>query len=342
MENEKKKRRKQNNKKNKIGIVIGIILILLILSLVVIGVVLVKGRIDKLNIVEINKDDLEVNNNLFNELNNGTITKDEFEDVITIALFGSDSRNVTNMSSGRTDSIIIASLNPKTKSIKLLSIPRDTYVNIPGYGMDKINHAYAYGGEQLLIKTINSNFGLAITEFVTIDFLGLAKIINAMGGIEIEITKAEMEVINQYLIEIYELEGKQYVPLNKYGKITLNGEQAVAHCRNRYVGSDFTRAERQRNVITAVVNKVSTLEINKALGLIDVALEQVSTNVDVTKYLGKLTNVVTNVNEYKDNIISAQIPSSEYGSDKMINGIYYFAADLNKAKEDFKTYLYEK
>ncbi len=337
----KEKRRKKAKKKNFVGIIIAGVILVILATFVFIVIGFITGRINKLNFVQIDKSDLNVNEGIFESLD-GSITENEFKDIVTIALFGSDSRDVSDIGKGRADSIIIASLNPKTKSIKLLSIPRDTYVNIPGYGYDKINHAYAYGGQQLLIKTINSNFGLAITEFASIDFIGLANVINAMGGIDMEISKAEMDIINMYLKEIYRLEGKTYVPMTEYGKLTLNGEQAVAHCRNRYVGSDFDRASRQRNVIMAVLDKFSKIGIDKSLEVLDIGLEQITTNVDVTSYLGKITNVLTNIGEYKNNIISAQIPSVEYGYDKYINGIYYFGADLERAKKDFISYIYEK
>ena len=335
----KEVRRKKAKKKNRVGVIIAIVILAILLAVVIFVWSLINGRLSKLNIVHIDKTDLDVNEDLKEEVKD-LVTKDEFDDILTIALFGSDSRDTSDMSSGRADSIIIASLNPKDKSIKLLSIPRDTYVKIPGYGYDKINHSYAYGGEQLVIKTINSNFGLAITEYATVDFVGLANIINAMGGIEMEISKEERDVLNTYLKEIYGLEGKSYSLMTEYGKVVLNGEQAVAHCRNRYVGSDFTRAQRQRDVITATINKASTMTVDKALGIIDVALAQITTNIDVTSYLGKITNIVTNLSEYKNNIISAQVPDTSIGYDKMIDGVYYFAADLDEAKSNFISYIY--
>ncbi len=336
------RRRRKRKKKSKVAIIILSVILLIIASLIISIILFIKGRLDKLNVVDLDKNDLDINSNIYDELG-GSISKSEFDDIVTIALFGSDSRNTENIHSGRADSIIIASINPKLKSIKLLSIPRDTYVNIPGYGWDKINHAFSYGGEQLLIKTINSNFGLAITEFASIDFLGLANVINAVGGIEMNISKAEMDIINQYLKEIYALENKPYVAMTQYGKVTLSGEQAVAHCRDRYVGSDFDRATRQRDVITAVLNKISIMSVDKSLDILDIGLSQITTSVkDITPYLGKITSMLTNINEYKNNIISVQIPSTEYGSDKYINGVYYFSCDMNKAKQDFLKYIYEK
>ncbi len=338
---ENRRRNSKKTKKSKKALKVFII-ILLIIALIIGAIIFIFfDKLSKMNYVEIDKNDLDVNNNMYDDVA-GLISKDEFEDIITVALFGTDSRDTSNMSAGRSDSIIVASINPKTKSIKLISIPRDTYVSISGYGKTKINHAYAYGGEQLSIKTINSNFGLNITEYATVDFMGLVNIINAVGGIEMEITKDEMVVINEYLKEIYSLENKPYKEMTQYGKLTLTGEQALAHARNRYVGSDFTRANRQRDVLTALMNKLSTMDKTKILSLIDVFLEQVKTNINVTDYLGEITSVITNINEYKNNIISVQIPSTEYGSDKMVDGIYYFVSDLEKAKKDFITYLYEK
>ena len=339
MSNKKEVRRKKAKRKNRVGLIIFIVIIAILLGICIFAWSLINGRLSKLNKKEIDKTDLEVNENLKEEVKD-LVTKDEFDDIVTIALFGSDSRDVNNMSYGRADSIIIASLNPKDKSIKLISIPRDTYVNIPGYGYDKINHSYAYGGEQLLIKTINNNFGLAITEYATVDFLGLANIINALGGIDLDVSQAELNIINDYLKEIYYLEGKPYQAMTNVGRVTLTGEQAVAHCRDRYVGSDFDRQRRQREVITATIEKASKLSVDKMLGVLDIALSQITTNVDVTSYLGKITNVFTNINEYKNHIISKQIPNEEYGDGKMIDGIYYFAADMDTSKSEFAKALY--
>ena len=182
---------KNNISKNgNIVIIVGSVLFIVLVILIIIIAVLffniykfTKDRVDNVQHVEVNKEDLDV-----------AEEKEEIsqiKQIKTIALFGSDSRNVDDIYAGRSDSIIIASINPTNYSLKLLSIPRDTYVNIEGHGMDKINHAYAFGQEQLLIKTINSNFGLDITDYITIDFWGLIDVIDSIGGIELEITEEE-------------------------------------------------------------------------------------------------------------------------------------------------------
>ncbi len=333
-------------KNGNIALKILCIVIILIVLIVAILAFFIYYKFSNINYEDIDKDDLSVNNNLYDDikdtLEEQEITESEFNDIVSVALFGTDSRDVNNMSAGRSDCIMIASINPKNKSIKLISIPRDTYVNVPGYGKTKINHAYAYGGEQLSIKTINSNFGLNITEYITIDFSGLINIINEVGGIEMTISKEEMDVLNDYLKSSYKITGKTYVPMTEYGTVTLNGEQALAHSRDRYVGNDFDRANRQRNILTALFNKMSKMEFSKILSLSDVFLKEVKTNINVTEYMGLMTSFATNIGEYTNNIISAQVPNTEYASGKMINGIYYFVPDIEKSKQDMYKYIFEK
>ena len=292
--------------------------------------------------VDIDKSDLAVNDDLYEEVTDYGITKKEFDSIINVAFFGSDSRDLNNMNSGRADTIMIISINPVKKSIKMISIPRDTYVNVPGYGKTKINHSYAYGQEQLAIKTINSNFGLNITEYVTINFEGLINVINAVGGIDINISKDELRVLNDYLAESYKIMGKEYVPMTEYGDVHMNGEQALAHCRDRYVGSDFTRAERQREVLTKVMEKVSKKSLGEIMDLVDIFLKQVRTNINVSEYLSLGTSAFTSMNDYMSNVISAQVPSTSYSKGDYIDGIYYFVSDLDTAKKDMYDYIYNK
>lgn len=345
--NPKVNRKVKKRKKNKVLRTVIIIFVLCVLAIA--GVAWYK--LSQIDVQEIDTSALEVNNDLYNDVSD-RISKSEFESIVNIALFGSDSRDVNNSSSGRADCIMIASINPTKKTMKLISIPRDSYVNVPNYGYTKMNHAYAYGymyevgeaaGEQLAIKTINSNFGLNITEYVTIDFSGLINVINSVGGIEMDITKEEMDVINKYLVDSYKITGKKYVPMTKYGHVTLNGEQALAHSRNRYVGSDFERASRQRDVLMAMMDKLSNMNKSTLMSLVsDSFLSEVKTNVNVTSYIGLLTDVLKNKGSYLGNIISAQVPSTEYGYDKYVDGVYHFGFDLELAKEDLYKYIYEK
>ena len=332
MEQKQKGRRykKESSMGKKILIALMIILIIIVI-LLGIAAGLVMNKIGKVEFNELDESQLGINNKLYDELT-VNISKEEFENIKNVALFGVDG--------GRSDAIIIASINQNDKTIKLLSIPRDTYVQVDGYGKTKINHAYAYGKEQLALKTINSNFGLNITEYVTINFKGLINVINKIGGIELTITKAEKEYINQYVHESYQLTGRTRKLLTSYGKVQLTGEQALTHARNRTIGSDFEREERQRDVITAAMEQVTKKSITEIWKLSDSILEEVRTNLDVAECMKIATNVLPNASAYLNNVISKQVPSQEIGQGQTIGGLYYFVCDLDEASKIFKETIY--
>lgn len=333
----------KNTIKDKSGKGFRLLLILLLLICLTIGLCFFGYyKLSQIEMTPLNEKDLSVNSKLYDDVSD-KLDKKEFDQIINIVLFGSDSRNIKDASQGRTDCIMIASLNPIKKTIKLISIPRDSYVNIPGYGGTKINHAYAYGGEQLTIKTINSNFGLNITEYVTINFAGLINVVNSIGGVEVDITKPEMNAINEYLKESYNVSGREYKPLTQYGEVTLNGEEALSHARDRSVGSDFERARRQRDVLISLSKKISCMKLTAATSLIsNDFLQHVKTNVNISEYIGILVSIITNKDIYLNNIRSVQVPSRDYGYDTYIHGTYYFAFDDDMAKQDLYKYIYEE
>lgn len=239
---------------------------------------------------------------------------------------------------------MLVSINPKYKSMKLISIPRDTYVDIENHGKDKINSAYAIGGPQLAIKTINQNFDLAISEYVSIDFTGLADVINLIGGIEVTINADEKEFINAASKESYALSGNPYKVLTSYGKVTLDGEQSVAYSRDRRNGDgDFSRAERQRDVISALFEKISKMESSEIFSFVDSILTEVTTNVNVAEYFGLLGEVIANKNTYLNNIVSKQVPNQEYSEHRIIDDVYYFVpTDTEQMKDEMVEYIYNR
>ena len=313
-------------------VIIALIIILSITAILLgtfIGIILKK--VELIEFSHIDETQIDINENLYSEVSEN-VTKDEFENIKNVALFGVDG--------GRSDAIIIASINQNDNSIKLLSIPRDTYVTVEGYGKTKINHAYAYGKEQLALKTINSNFGLNISEYVTVNFKGLINVINKIGGIQLEISKEEKEYINQYAHESYALTGKSTKLLTSYGNVTLTGEQALTHSRNRTIGSDFKREERQRDVITAAMEKVSKKSLKDLWNLSDSILKEVKTNLNITECMGIVAEVLPNAKSYLSNVISKQVPSTEIGKGETIDGLYYFVCDLAEASQVFKDTIY--
>ncbi len=176
------------------------------------------------------------------------------DEVINIAVFGVDSR--TDDVSGRSDATMIVSVDMKHNKIKAVSLMRDSLVNIEGYGWYKLTGAYARGGVELAIKTINQNFDMNITDYVALNFNQLAGIVDALGGVEVEITEAERKNANKYIKEMADEVGEKADLIKESGTVTLYGYQAVAYTRIRYVGNaDFQRTERQREVMQKLMNK---------------------------------------------------------------------------------------
>ncbi len=335
--------RKEEKKKNK-GLKIFLI-ILLILALIVGGVFLfIWSKINLMEFSKLDKNNLGIENTLeeVNKHLDQEVTQKDINKVKNILLLGSDTRNVHDIAAGRSDTMIVFSINPIKNSIKLISIPRDSYVNIEGRGMDKLNHAYAYGGEELLIKTINQNFNLNISEYVTIDFTNLAKIIDSIDGVEVEISEAERQFINNGSGYVYKLIGKSKKNIKSAGLVNLDGAQAVTYARDRTNGNDFTRQNRQQNVVKGAMKKITTLPMDKVMNLVDTSLKQVKTNINVLSYTGLLTDVLSKKDQYMQNIYQAQIPDQSFGVGKKINGIYYFTFDDVEAQKRFADYIYNK
>lgn len=331
--------------KKKNGILkVFIVLICIVCIIIGIGGIFIWSKLNLMEYAKLDKDKLGIENTLqeVNKHLEEDIKEKDMKKIKNILLLGSDTRNTQNMSAGRSDTMIVFSINPMKNSIKLISIPRDSYVNIEGRGMDKLNHAYAYGGEELLIKTINQNFNLNITDYVTIDFTNLAKIIDEIGGVEVEIDEAERRYINAGSPEIYRLIGTKRKVLNSSGKVILDGPQAVTYARDRTNGNDFSRQMRQQNVVKGAINKITTLSMDRIMSLVDTCLKQVRTNVNVLSYTGLLTDVLAQRDEYMQNIYQAQIPDQSFGVGKKINGIYYLTYDDAEAQRRFADYIYNK
>lgn len=310
----------------KIILVVLTIIIMVIVGCVIAGYIYIKSKFDKMTYKPVDEEDLGI------EIETIAQKHVDIEKYTRFVIFGSDSRDTENAYAGRSDTIIIVVINNDTKEINLISIPRDTYVNVPDYGMTKINHAYAYGQEQLSLKTINSNFGLNLTQYMTIDFSGLVASIDRVGGVEVTLDQDEVNFINARVTSENKIAGP--------GKVNLNGTQALVHSRNRYVGNDFTRAYRQRTILISLMNKISKKDVNEILDISDDVLANITTNMDMNKYKEMFMEVAPDRADYLSKINSVQIPSTDYGYDSMIYGIYYFQFDMDRAKEDFNKYYY--
>lgn len=205
-------------------------------------------------------------------------------DVINIALFGLDNRGNER---GRSDTIMIASIDNDYKKIKLTSLMRDMYVDIPGRGGDRINHAYAYGGPALAVSTINHNFDMDIEYYATVDFKGLEKLIDNLGGVDIDVKQGEIKYLNFYINELNNTDKDTQEPfISSPGMQHLNGRQAVGYMRIRYYGNaDFERTERQRVVLAQLLNNVRDIGILKLPGIIGTLLPYIETNMPKVEIL---------------------------------------------------------
>ncbi|MFI3236969.1 MAG: LCP family protein [Lachnospiraceae bacterium] len=212
----------------------------------------------------------------------------------TIALFGVDSTVGELTMNTRSDTIIIASINNDTKEVKIMSVYRDTYLNLGNDTYSKCNAAYAKGGPQQAISMLNANLDLDITDFVTVGFSGLMETIDALGGVYIEISEGELEHINNYQISIAENLKIDYEPVTEAGYQLVDGLQATAYCRIRQVGNnDFARTERQREVLFAMLDEALKMDVTALTKIVNNVLGDVYTSIDVAEMitiLGELSS----------------------------------------------------
>ena len=208
--------------------------------------------------------------------------------MINIALFGVDTRENDPEIGTRADAMMIMSVSSKTGKIKLISLMRDSYVNIPSYGMTKLGHAYSYGGPRLAIQTINEAFDMNLSEYITVNFGEMAAIIDSVGGVRIDVTKAERKETNKYIKEYCKENNLSYKRnrIEKSGEQKLNGIQAMTYGRIRKggTGGDWMRAERQSRVLNQVFAKASSNPIS-LIRFLNGLMPNVTTSLSRTDFL---------------------------------------------------------
>lgn len=244
--------------------------------------------------------------------------KDEGESAMlgymNIALFGVDATNEKQIEkNSRTDTIMIASINMDTGDIKLVSVYRDTYLNIGTDTYTKCNAAYAKGGPQQAIKMLNMNFDLDIENFVTVGYNALMDVIDGLGGVYVEVKENEIVHLNNYQRSIVAqwkygvklddytvsekdfevVKSSDYTPVTEAGYQLLNGLQATAYCRIRYVGNDYKRTERQRTVLKAIQDQAKKADLKSLTDVFNKVVKQVYTSLDqkdMLELLGKIAD----------------------------------------------------
>ena len=280
----------KEKKKGKALKIIGITFLTILVILVILaGIALgfVYSKLGKMTVEEIDETAIGITKE----------TEERLAEYRNIALLGIDSRADDYGLGNRSDCIIIASLNQKTKDIKLISVYRDTYMQIEEKGkekLDKVTHAYSFGGAQNALKALNTNLDMNITEYVTVNFDAVIAAVDAINGVTIDIDEAELSYINKYIDSTSQSSGVKSSHITKTGKQTLDGVQAVAYSRIRYTsGGDYKRTERMRTVIEAMLSKVKTLSVGQLNKLVDVILPRVSTNISGTEILALIPSVAS-------------------------------------------------
>lgn len=268
-----KKKKKGLSTNAKWGIAFLVEILIAILMVVGYAVIYLNEKYDKVQYHDIPEENLAINEGA-NEAQKG---------YTTIALFGIDARSNTSMEEGnRSDSIMIASINNETKEVRIVSVYRDTLLEIEdGSGLTtKVNAAYAYGGPELAIQTLNANLDLQITEFVTVNFLALTKAIDDLGGINVDISEGELAVINSGISEQINITGIYSDGVFTTGPQLLNGTQATAYARIRSTDQgDITRTERQREVLSKMIVKAKASDLSTINNIIDDVFPNVCTSI---------------------------------------------------------------
>ncbi|MDO4189823.1 MAG: LCP family protein, partial [Lachnospiraceae bacterium] len=272
--------------------------------------------------LENNIEDMASNSELYNT------------DCFNLLLIGVDSRS--NNYSGRSDVMILVSINKETKRVVMTSILRDTFVSIPGNGTNRLNAAYAYGGEDLLVETIKANFGIDVDRCAIVNFYVVMDLVNAVGGVDIELSSDEIKVMNKYYIEGWnyifdEPKGTDIIDESLAGTtVHLNGKQALAYARVRYVGTDFARTARQREVIMLCLEKIKGMSLSELDTLAEELLPKIRTNLTESD-CASLLLMALNISSYSfDNMT---IPIEGSWSNVNIRGMSVLAIDFQKNTE---------
>lgn len=267
---------------------------------------------------------------------NEELSTDEW---LNILLLGSDSSDPDQP--GRTDTMIIASVNMLSGDLKLTSIMRDTYVKIAGHGSNKITSANWYGGPDLAIKTVNQNFDMNITHYAMVDFSSFAYIVDALGGIEMTVTEKELPYVNQLMRDMRDLYPEIQLEKNELPaageNLHLDGMQTLAYSRIRKLDSDHQRTGRQRQVLNAILQKLRTVRDPGTLyKLFDIGMSYVRTSLNPADIAQLALKVITSGADFEE----LKIPANNAYTAETIKGMDVLQPDLKKNTKLLHDFIY--
>ena len=272
----KKMTRRQRRKRKLMLFIVEVLVILILLAALFVII-----KLNKLNNTgDLDEDKLNINID--------AKTQELLDGYTNIALFGIDNRSTGKYESGNSDCIMIASINNDTKEVRLISVYRDSFLAVDDDDdLRKLNAAYAKGGPTGAVAALNKNLDLDIKEYVAVDFNAVMEVVDALGGIELDISSKEAETMKIYINEMNEVMGTNGTAVSGPGLQTVNGIQALAYCRDRYSGGDdYGRTERQRTVISKIVEKAKAASLPTLNKVIDELFPDISTSLSSSEILG--------------------------------------------------------
>lgn len=321
----RRERKRRNKKKKKSRFKRFLITIALLMLLFLGGLYYIVGNVyDKMN---------------YHEIESLVSEPVEDEEIINVLLIGNDSRQ--NGEDGRSDAMILVSINNATKKIYMTSLLRDMYVEIPGYKNNRLNAAYSFGGAELLLETIEQNFDIQVNRYVQVNFEAFANLVDAVGGVELELTGKEIEYVNGYLVEYNILtnrpQGTDNMDTSVSGPVHLNGPQALAYTRNRYLGTDFGRTERQRKVLSAIFKKLPMALVTNSKELFDGLMPNLTTNFTEKECYALSLQAAKYLNY---DIVQSSIPQEGTYSNATIRDMAVLEVDFEANKQYLQDTVY--
>lgn len=268
----------------KIAVAVVLVMVLALGGVIVAGMSIVNTQVDKVTKVQVNREALEIDPRVAEEL----------KGYRNIVLLGIDARDMSNDENTRSDAMIVVSIEKATGNIRLISLYRDTYLSLGAdYGLDKLTHAYFYGGATQTMRAINRNLDLNCEEVVVVNWKAVADAVDAMGGVEIDVKESEISELNKYIIDTYNTIGGSNELITSPGLQTLNGNQAVTYGRIRkdHVQGDHRRNERMKILLAAVFDKAKTMSFSELNSLTSEILPQVKTNMTNSQMMELLLDI---------------------------------------------------